>query len=302
MSLLKKAERYARKLEKASLSRRSRVLQPETREQSQEEHPEIPASDGAAIRIAVEKRLLRRQGLTEISLGTGAIIPGVSETDSTGNRVATGIPGFDKEINGGFIEKSVNLLTGSAGSGKTVFAIQFLMHGIEKGEPGLYISFEERKENFYKYMSQFGWNLQDLEDKGEFAFIRFTPEKASNILSEGNVESVVKRQGIKRICIDSLSAFTVLSKDSLAARDSLLNLLELVKKWGATTIVTGEQAQSKSESSVLEFDPDSVVSLVTLRTQHVRQRVADIIKMPGVQSKVLPMKISDEGLSFYELL
>ncbi len=61
-------------------------------------------------------------------------------------RVPTYIPGFDSLVEGGFKEKSVNLVVGGAGTGKTIFAIQFLVDGIRKhGDTGVYITFEERK-------------------------------------------------------------------------------------------------------------------------------------------------------------
>ena len=296
MSLLQRAERYARRLEKQSLSRRSRLLLPETRTEAQDDHPEIPASDGAAIKVAVEKKLLRKQGLSEISLENGTIIPGVSEAE--GDIIPTGIPGLDNQISG--FSAGINLLTGTPGSGKTILAMQFLMNGIDSGETGLYISFEEKKDNFFKYMGQFGWDLQDMEDREMFAFLRFSPERALDILSDGKVESIVKRLGVKRICIDSLSAFAVLAKDTLSARDSVTGLLDLVRSLGVTAVITGEQANKKS-SSVLDFDTDSVISLITLRSSNVRQRVADAMKVQG-GPKLLPMKIGDTGVSFYELI
>ena len=65
-------------------------------------------------------------------------------------RVATGILNLDKLIDGGFKYNSTNLIAGGAGSGKTVFAIQYLINGILKsGEPGVYITFEEKKDKLY---------------------------------------------------------------------------------------------------------------------------------------------------------
>ena len=149
MSLLKKAERYARKVENASLSRRARLFTPETREQAQEDYPEV-SSDLDAIHLALQKNLARKQGVSQIS-SDGKITPG---NTSRIKNISTGIPGLDREI-GGFGQ--LNLITGSPGSGKTIFGMQFLMHGIEKGEPGLYISFEERKEKREKI-------TDDIED------------------------------------------------------------------------------------------------------------------------------------------
>ena len=85
-----------------------------------------------------------------------------------GTRVPTGVPNFDKLVEGGFQSESINLLAGGAGSGKTIFAIQYLINGIEKyNEPGMYITFEERKNKLYRDMLEFGWDLAKYEKEGK---------------------------------------------------------------------------------------------------------------------------------------
>ena len=72
-------------------------------------------------------------------------------------RVPTGIAEFDDLIKGGFKKTSINLIAGKAGTGKTVFAMQFLYNGVTKfNENGLYITFEEKKKKTYKDMLEFG--------------------------------------------------------------------------------------------------------------------------------------------------
>ena len=84
------------------------------------------------------------------------------------NRVPTYIPNFDTLINGGFKKNSINLIVGGAGSGKTIFTLQFLVNGILKhNETGLYITFEEKKDEIYDNMSVFGWDLAKLEKQGK---------------------------------------------------------------------------------------------------------------------------------------
>ena len=63
------------------------------------------------------------------------------------SRISTGIPGLDPLIEGGFLENSVNLVTGETGTGKTIFCAQFLWDGLQKGDSGLYITLEERPED-----------------------------------------------------------------------------------------------------------------------------------------------------------
>ena len=100
-------------------------------------------------------------------------------------RVNSGIIGMDKLIEGGFEKNSVNLIVGGSGSGKTIFAMQFLMDGIEKGENVLYITFEEKKREFFKDMFNFGWDLEKYEKEKKFFFLEYNPEKVRIMLEEG---------------------------------------------------------------------------------------------------------------------
>jgi len=69
-------------------------------------------------------------------------------------RIPSGIPNYDSLISGGFEKKSTNLLVGGSGSGKSIFATQFLIEGMRKGEACLYVTFEEEKELMRKYKEE----------------------------------------------------------------------------------------------------------------------------------------------------
>ncbi|MDP2749948.1 MAG: ATPase domain-containing protein [Nanoarchaeota archaeon] len=221
-------------------------------------------------------------------------------------RTSTGIPGLDDMIQGGFIKKSINIIAGSPGAGKSIFAIQFIIDGIKNhDENGIYISFEEKKESFYKYMLQFGWDLEAYERQGKFAYIRYSPEQVDQLLEEGGgiVENISQKINAKRIAIDSITAFTLLHRNELATRESLLKLFDLINKWGCTTIATAEQESDpeKHKPSVIEFEADGVILLYNFRKKDIRQRVAEILKMRGTKftQKIFPIKITKEGIVFY---
>ena len=83
--------------------------------------------------------------------------------------VLTGIPGLDELIDGGIPEGRVILVVGGPGTGKTLFASQFLYNGIiEHNENGIFVSLDEAKNHFYPEMSKFGWDFQEAEDNGKF--------------------------------------------------------------------------------------------------------------------------------------
>jgi circadian clock protein KaiC len=279
-----------------------------------EKDPEKTEIDFVKIKSAIEKKLKKRkEGTTAekptISLKTGKVMEGnPSEMPKKSNieRVPTGISGLDSEINGGYVKKSAILVAGSPGAGKSIFGIQFIVKGImEYGEKGVYVSFEEEKDNFYKYMLEFGWDLAKLEKAGKFAFVRYTPEQVNRLLAEGGgeIDNMVRKLKAKRLVIDSISAFALLYKNELAKRESLLSLFEIISKWGCTTLFTAEQEAEpvRHEPSVVEFEVDGVILLYNYRKGNIRQRVAEILKMRGTNftQKIFPMRITDTGIKFY---
>src|SRR3989344_2744208 len=72
-------------------------------------------------------------------------------------RVYTNIPNFDRLIGGGFEKNTTNLIVGGSGGGKTIFATQFLVEAMKKGERCLYVTFEEKRKQLYSNMVMFGW-------------------------------------------------------------------------------------------------------------------------------------------------
>jgi circadian clock protein KaiC len=81
-------------------------------------------------------------------------------------RVPSGVPGLDPFIGGGLLARSITLVSGSAGIGKTTMAIQFLLAGVERGEAGLYVSLEEGADQLLASADALGLPLRDAIDRG----------------------------------------------------------------------------------------------------------------------------------------
>lgn len=218
-------------------------------------------------------------------------------------REPTGIKDFDSLIEGGFEKNSTNLLVGSSGSGKSIFAIQFLMEGLKRGERCLYITFEEKKEEFYDNMIKFNWDLEKFEKQGRFVFLEYTPEKVKTMLEEGGgiIESIVLRKKIKRIVIDSITSFELLFEEDIEKREAALALFNMLRKWDCTSLLTyqGDPSRERKPSSrTLEFESDSISLLYFVRGKKQRERFIEVLKMRGTKHSlgIYPLSIEKSGV------
>ncbi len=217
-------------------------------------------------------------------------------------RVPTGIKNFDKLIQGGFDKNSTNLIIGNTGAGKSIFATQFLVEGIKKGEKGLYITFEEEKDNFFENMSAFGWKLEKLEKKGDFVFLEYSPEKVKTMLEEGGgiIENIVLRKKIQRVVIDSITSFELLFDSDIEKREASISLFNLLGRWNCTSLLTyeGNPFKANTSSGSVSFESDSIVLLYFLRGKKQRDRYIEVLKMRGTKHSrsVYPVSVETHGI------
>ena len=215
-------------------------------------------------------------------------------------RISTGIPNLDGLIEGGFKKNSINLFAGGPGTGKRIFGMQFIRVGIN--EPGIYMTFEERKEKVYEDMLKLGWDLGAYEKQGKFVFLEYTPEQVKKVLTEGGgiVESVIEKIKAKRIVIDSITSFSLLYEDELTKKEAALALFELINKWNCTGVLTSQDESKNGHtiSTALEFETDSIILLYHFKQKGIRKRAVEILKMRGtrIPEKTIDLEISDKGI------
>jgi circadian clock protein KaiC len=221
-------------------------------------------------------------------------------------KIPTDVSTFDNMCYGGFNKESVNLIVGGAGSGKTIFSIQFLFGGLERGEKCMYITFEEKKEELYRNMFNLGFDLEKYEKTGKFIFVEYSPEKVKSMLEEGGgtLESIVYKEKINRLVIDSITSFTLLFESELSKREAALSLFDIIKRWKCTVLLTMEKELSKEElisgsESAMEFEVDSVILIFYLRLDGPRKRLIEILKMRGTKHsrEIFPFEIGKGGIN-----
>ena len=219
-------------------------------------------------------------------------------------RVSTGIPNLDKVIEGGYVKSSVNLVSGGPGTCKTIFAIQFIMDGLKKGEASIYITFEEKKEKIYNDMLEFGWDLEKYEKEGKFVFLEYNPEQVRKMLNEGGgtVEAIVEKIKAKRLVIDSITSFALLYEDPLTKKEACISLFDLISNWDCTAVLVSQGSSSHVDSilsAALEFEVDGILLIYHVRVKGKRIRAFEVLKMRGTEipEHTMSFKIADDGVS-----
>src|SRR5919202_6620343 len=91
------------------------------------------------------------------------------------DRLETGIPGFDHVTVGGLPRGRATLVTGAAGSAKTVMAVQFLAEGVRRGQPGVFVTFEESADDIRENVRSLGWDIAAWEQAGLWRFVDASP-------------------------------------------------------------------------------------------------------------------------------
>ncbi|MGM0509698.1 MAG: RAD55 family ATPase [Thermoplasmatota archaeon] len=163
-------------------------------------------------------------------------------------RIETGIYGVDQMIEGGLIENSAITVVGASGTGKTTFAVQFLMKGIEKGEQALFVTLEETPEQIMREAEMMGWDMRKHHEESLF-FIHLGGQNFKEMIEEQLPKLVKARKDydIKtRVAIDPLTPVIWSTEDRLSQRELLEKLFTPLKELG-TVIATVEEHSKPGE-------------------------------------------------------
>jgi circadian clock protein KaiC len=225
-------------------------------------------------------------------------------------KLPTGIPGFDLVTEGGLPMFRTTLVAGTAGSAKTILAVQFLAAGIEQGDPGVFVTFEEMPQDIRTNVASLNWDISRWEDEGKWAFVDASPQPEETVI-EGKydfgalmarIEHAVRKVGAKRVSIDSLGAVFTQFPDASVVRRELFRIAVALKRLRVTTVMTSERNDEYGDISrfgVEEFVADNVVVLRNCLEEEKRRRTVEILKFRGAshQKGEFPFTISaDDGI------
>jgi len=224
------------------------------------------------------------------------------------DKAPTGIVGFDEITNGGLPKGRTTLLAGGPGSGKTIFSVQFLVHGATKlKEPGIFVAFEEAPKRIVANFRSFGWSLEELQRQNLY-FLDAQP--MPDLIQTGNfdlggllaaLEAKAKDMGARRIVFDAMDVLLALLPGEAARRREMHRLHQWLLDHGLTALITakagGEEAGVPCEqpfgfmqfmvdcSVILNHRVDMGVSQRNLRVQKYRGCSFDEDESPFVISK-----------------
>jgi KaiC/GvpD/RAD55 family RecA-like ATPase len=176
-------------------------------------------------------------------------------------RVTSGIIGLDKNMEGGFVKNSINLISGATGTGKTIFGLQYIWNGLQKGENGVYISLEQEPEDIFADVDIFGWDFKKYIDQKKCVI---------EYLSTWSLEELpltvldrINEIGAKRFVLDTIT-LVCSELEPERMRSEVSEFINKLKHSGATSLLICEIPESSKALSTFgieEFLVDGIVVL-----------------------------------------
>lgn len=205
---------------------------------------------------------------------------------------STGIPGLDHTLGGGLPAERLYLIQGDPGVGKTTLGLQFLLEGVRRGEPCLYITFSESHAEVDSAARSHGWPLKGIEVfefdsvqkalQGEQAGTVFHPSETELSAVVRRVKEVLARVKPKRLVFDSLSELRLLAGDALRYRRQLLDIKSLAATLGCTSLLIDDRTATKDDLQ-LQSLAHGVISLHRSAAGYgSAKRRMEIVKLRGM--------------------
>jgi circadian clock protein KaiC len=224
-------------------------------------------------------------------------------------KTPTGIEGLDEITDGGLPKGRPSLVCGSAGSGKTLFAMEFLTNGARQyDEPGVFMAFEETSQDLVTNFASLGFDLDKLiaENKLAIDYVRVDKSEIEET-GEYDLEGLFIRLGMaideigaKRVALDTIEVLFSGFQNEGILRSELRRLFSWLKQRGVSAIVTGERGEaSLTRYGLEEYVADCVILLDNKMEGQIATRRLRIIKYRGSAhgTNEYPFMIEEDGIS-----
>lgn len=224
-------------------------------------------------------------------------------------KTASGIRGLDEITNGGLPQGRPTLLCGAAGCGKTLMAMEFLVHGArDYGEPGVFMAFEETAADLATNVASLGFDVASLV-AGHTLLIDHVHIERSEIEETGEydleglfirLDHAIKSIGARRVVLDTVEALFAGLPNPAVLRAELRRLFRWLKDRGVTSLITGERGENTlTRYGIEEYVSDCVIVLDHRVTDQLSTRRLRIAKYRGSShgTNEYPFLIDDEGVT-----
>ncbi len=211
---------------------------------------------------------------------------------SDSQRTSTGIEGLDTILGGGVTPNRLYLVEGTPGTGKTTFSLQFLLEGVRRGEPGLYVTLSETEAELHAVAQTHGWSLDALELFELVPEAGLDPDQEQTLLHPSEVELGETVRGVmervdalkpKRVVLDSLSELRLLAQNPLRYRRQILALKHFFSSRDCTVLVLDDRTSEPGDLQ-LHSIAHGVISLDQTATGFgAERRQLRVIKMRGIK-------------------
>lgn len=229
------------------------------------------------------------------------------------SKTPTGIQGFDDLIGGGFPKGRTILISGTPGTGKTIYALQYIYNGATQfGDKGLYVTFEENAANLKRQARMFGWDFDTLEKEGKVRILAISA-KSINDSTVRDILNLAKEGGFSRLVIDSLSALSINAPTTFSSATDLTELSvkrfmyhfinELQETQATSLLVSQTTDNNLSSDGVSEFICDGIIFLKYEPFGGEYSRHLTVRKMREVKNDtdIHPVEITEKGIVVHEL-
>ncbi|GAA5508572.1 circadian clock protein KaiC [Novipirellula caenicola] len=233
--------------------------------------------------------------------------PTMASESTSLQKVMTGILGFDEITSGGLPAGRPTLVCGSAGCGKSLFGMEFLVRGATQfDEPGVFVSFEESEDELIANVSSLGFNLPKLM-RNKMLVVDHVRIERNEIEENGEYDLeglfirlgyAIDSIGAKRVVLDTIETlFSGLSNLAIV-RSELRRLFRWLKEKGVTAVITGERGDGQlTRHGLEEYVSDCVVMLDHRIIDQISTRRMRVVKYRGTAhgTDEYPFVIDDEG-------
>lgn len=209
---------------------------------------------------------------------------GARRYEASPERLQSGIEGLDALVEAGWLRGTSTLVAGPSGAGKTILGLHFLRHGVQQGEPGLLVNFQESPAQIHRAMKSLGWDADALLRPGQLDQLYSSPVELQIDTIIQEVLRRIEADGVRRVVVDALGDLAKAAADPRRFSDYIYALSQEMARRGITSmmvveapgdtgggyVISGRDVSEMSDNTLLlamELTPELVRTVRVIKTR-----------------------------------